>query len=867
MELQNIIENEMKPDHPLLSGFQSTLKSYLQELLEETKLDLIEKKTLLKEKIKDREDLGSKLYDEQEQLASIQENLQLNNDKYYNVFCQYQDDEKLSKTAKENYEKLKKKLQEERKTEMNCCNQLEKLNQQFLYIMKFSKNLSSHVSIIKTVNKKAEKEKNKVVFEQLKQDLLIYQHLNTLNQLREDIELYKKSISIQKEEAKEMKQEITEADVEIKVVNLEFKQLLSQQKAWLFTLTKKNELLSSVKTMISENQARIQVLKGEIKIYNMDIRKELEKNEQQSLLISQKKSEIRHLSNLNEKFQKDIQLIYNTYILLKSSINELENDYHKIKQKIKSQEIIYYKIVHEIQKRKSEIDTKEKEKMNLMFKLKCNKNCYHAYQNLEKLQEKIKKLELNSTKTENALIKKTLKLNDTKHNSEILRQQLQDLEKNIKEYNEELAVYWRKQLDLENFIKIKRRYLEKLNSKSTLSNKISEGDEIYQLKNEVDDIMSKIETTENDYSESEKIWFSLQCELINLNHQYDTVRKETNNLINRTELYKRKKLQIEDELDCQKKENTTIEHIIQNSQNDIVRLNMNLHNKKNIQGKLQQEFSLTEQTFMEKLKETELEFVQLENKLNDIKYKNACFYNEIIKKEKESLVWEKKILQANETKKSLHKHLYSELKCLKSEIHQKLLDRNNLKREQEFLQKDLEKSIQHYAVLYSKIENQNKLNKMKKKINNLSQREDYIQRKIYQIKEKISACDKEFYEIEDEKLKIKVKAEEYKIYLSRLELEINNKITEIEVNNQEKYKNLKKLALQQQKTKYYENIKKGKYLVLIHSNEIYKTELFKLQQQLMDLKAISEKINEEYPQITLINNKIQSNIELMDDFQ
>lgn len=207
------------------------------------------------------------------------------------------------------------------------------------------------------------------------------------------------------------------------------------------------------------------------------------------------------------------------------------------------------------------------------------------------------------------------------------------------------------------------------------------------------------------------------------------------------------------------------------------------------------------------------------------------------------------------------------MKCLKSEIHQKLLDRNNLKREQEFLQKDLEKSIQHYAVLYSKIENQNKLNKMKKKINNLSQREDYIQRKIYQIKEKISACDKEFYEIEDEKLKIKVKAEEYKIYLSRLELEINNKITEIEVNNQEKYKNLKKLALQQQKTKYYENIKKGKYLVLIHSNEIYKTELFKLQQQLMDLKAISEKINEEYPQITLINNKIQSNIELMDDFQ
>ncbi|XP_067128416.1 coiled-coil domain-containing protein 40-like isoform X2 [Centruroides vittatus] len=784
MEEKKDSEIEISPDHPILSCFQSALKTYLQDMIEKAKLELLAKKKQLKEKQKEREDLGSRLYDEQENLASIQENLHSNNDKYYNLFCQCQNNEKILKTAKETYEKLENTLQEEKKAEVNCYNQFEKLNQQLLNIMKFSKNVSSHVSIIKTINGKTGKEKNKVAFEQLQQDLLIYQHLNTLKQIRDNIKHYKNSISIQKEEAKEMKQEITEADVEMKVVNLEYKQFLSQWKTWLFTSTKRDELLSSLKTVISENQAHIQQVKGEIKSYNSEIQKELEKNEQQNLLISQRKSDILHLSNLKENTEEDIQHILQMYILLKCSVDELENNYQKINQEVKFQEKSYHKLLEETQKRKSEMDTKEKEKLNILFKLKCNKTYKSACQNLEKLQEKIKQLT----------------------------------------------------------------------------------GEISVLKDEVKHVLSKIEITENDHSENEKTWFSTQCTLMNLNYQFDIARKEINNQINRIALYERKKSQIEEELECQKKENIGVEHTIQNLQNDIVRLTSNLRCKKSVHGKLTQEFSLAEQNFMDKLKQTEVEYIQMENKLNDLKHKNESCYNEIIKKEKELLLWERRMHQAEETKKSLHNHLYHELKSLRSEIHQKTLEKDNLKREQEALRQELEKSILHHAALYAKIEIRNELNKKREKKSRSPKREEYVQRNLNQIKQKLSAYEKEIYEMENEKSKAKIKAEEYRIYLARLEFKIKNKMAEIEIFNQEKYKNFKKLSLEQQKTKYYENIKKGKYLVLIHSEDVRKSERVELRRRLSELNSLSKKISEEYSEVSDVSKKINECVELTEVF-
>ncbi|XP_023239519.1 coiled-coil domain-containing protein 40-like isoform X1 [Centruroides sculpturatus] len=556
------------------------------------------------------------------------------------------------------------------------------------------------------------------------------------------------------------------------------------------------------------------------------------------------------------------------YILLKCSMDELENNYQKINQEVKFQEKSYHKLLEETQKRKSEMDTKEKEKLNILFKLKCNKTYKSACQNLEKLQEKIKQLETNSLEAENALTEKLSELNNTKSSLEYLNRQLNDLEKNVKESQEDLTACWRKQFQMEDSIKIKNRHLDKLKTKSAsfIDHSKEMTDEISVLKDEVKHVLSKIEITENDHSENEKTWFSTQCTLMNLNYQFDIARKEINNQINRIALYERKKSQIEEELECQKKENTGVEHTIQNLQNDIVRLTSNLRCKKSVHGKLTQEFSLTEQNFMDKLKQTEVEYIQMENKLNDLKHKNESCYNEIIKKEKELLLWERKMHQAEETKKSLHNHLFHELKSLRSEIHQKMLEKDNLKREQEVLRQELEKSILHHAALYAKIEIRNELNKTREKKSRSPKREEYIQRNLNQIKQKLSAYEKEFYEMENEKSKANIKAEEYRIYLARLEFEIKNKMAEIEIFNQEKYKNFKKLSLEQQKTKYYENIKKGKYLVLIHSEDVRKSEHVELRRRLFELNSLSTKITEEYPQVSDVSKKINECVELTEVF-
>ena len=124
------------------------------------------------------------------------------------------------------------------------------------------------------------------------------------------------------------------------------------------------------------------------------------------------------------------------------------------------------------------------------------------------------------------------------------------------------------------------------------------------------------------------------------------------------------------------------------------KLNDLFYKNTDLQEKLKNDNFNIENEFKQKLKELENQSIRLENNIASLKESKADILAEIVEAERQILLWERKIQLEKEMQDALDPTIgQTEIVAMRKEIHRMNLRYEQLKKKQEEMIKDMERSV------------------------------------------------------------------------------------------------------------------------------------------------------------------------------
>jgi chromosome segregation ATPase len=148
--------------------------------------------------------------------------------------------------------------------------------------------------------------------------------------------------------------------------------------------------------------------------------------------------------------------------------------------------------------------------------------------------------------------------------------------------------------------------------------------------------------------------------------QHDSVQE----LKRKLTILEQKKMRLNAEIDRQNKEMSDVQRNIRSLQNDMTKLNQLITKSRGQQELLEQGNSLMESDFIHTLKEAELDCIQLQTEVSQLKEEKERGKNGLLEAERQILLWERKIQLAKEMRAAVDSEAgQGEIKGMKAEIH------------------------------------------------------------------------------------------------------------------------------------------------------------------------------------------------------
>lgn len=203
-------------------------------------------------------------------------------------------------------------------------------------------------------------------------------------------------------------------------------------------------------------------------------------------------------------------------------------------------------------------------------------------------------------------------------------------------------------------------------------------------KNEVDEKIVQVQ----------KQWITNQTDFIMKQNTHNDLSNACKELITRKSIFEQKKLRLNNQVDIHLKEIRQLEVAKKNLDGEMGKLNDLLHNNKNQREKLKKQNVNTQQEFKQKLRDLENESIRLENHISALKDQKAQILADIVEAERQILLWERKIQLEKEMQDALDPTIgQTEIVAMKKEIHRMELRYDQLRKKQEEMIKDMERSV------------------------------------------------------------------------------------------------------------------------------------------------------------------------------
>lgn len=153
-------------------------------------------------------------------------------------------------------------------------------------------------------------------------------------------------------------------------------------------------------------------------------------------------------------------------------------------------------------------------------------------------------------------------------------------------------------------------------------------------------------------------------------------------------------MRLNNSVESHQREIRQLQVALKNLDFEMNKLNDLFYKNTDNQKKLFSENQNIEYEFKQKLKELENQSIKLENQISQKKEQKAEILAEIVKAERQILLWERKITLEKEMQEALDPNIgQTEIVAMRKEIHRMELRYDQLKKKQEEMIKDMERAI------------------------------------------------------------------------------------------------------------------------------------------------------------------------------
>ncbi|XP_075260271.1 coiled-coil domain-containing protein 40-like [Convolutriloba macropyga] len=847
-------ESEMvvlDPDHPLMARFQAALKKQLSKQQEKVTLEYRELDEALRNRKKEREDIGIQLYNLQQELARQQMALEAKHDQFNKAHQEKLQVEVALKDAQDNYRETQKNLHLQQKKSGDLQQELDKLSIKLFYLNKNKDDVRGDIAVMKRAAEKAEKDAGELETEKQKQDLFVDRLVETLDKLREQVALYEAQYQAQVEETKAAKEALTDAQTEIESINLEKKQLYQQWNSSLIGMRRRDEAHAALVEAIEQQKQRLLTLDQEIEAYKKSIAKSQEENEKLTLISNQRDTELATIKKQLQIAQNKFEALKHQFATYQRTLQETEAQLDKAQneQKMKQNEIeVLRKNIEKENQEKLKIEDQIEE--TLRSQLTMEKAKQYTKKLTNKLKEKAHEMANQVSNIENETARDTLTMTNLAGRLKRLEQTVSDLNSEIAKKHEiaeksESEIYKRNAV-----IERKQGQIDQLNKKIDQLKAERGGEEISPQEFEIKSLNKAINLKNQEITEMQQFWLKEQTELVKLSQARDLQTQNVDLLKKQLLVLEQRKLRKENEISGEEKEIGDLERRILQLQKDMVKLNVLVNDNKKTEYDLEKENELANKEFRATLQDLMSQSQEMQNTVDAQQEEKERLLNSLVEAERQIMLWEKKTQILRETRAAVDSEAgQGEIKQMKSEIHRMEVRFAQLLRQQENMIQDMEKAVSRRDTIVTRGE---ALQKMKRPVVTEGQMQKQLietKKKIKQSLQDADNAEAEINKLRSEQVELQSVLSDKRRSLESMQEQSSELDAEYEKLLEDRQRNMADLLALQQKSKNFEALKNGKYVMLCKTEAGLNAETQKQTDKFHKLTSIVDRLNNEHPHL------------------
>uniref|UniRef100_A0A8C6SDG8 Coiled-coil domain containing 40 n=1 Tax=Neogobius melanostomus TaxID=47308 RepID=A0A8C6SDG8_9GOBI len=492
--------------------------------------------------------------------------------------------------------------------------EIDNLTRDLTFTQEVSKELHSNTKAIRNATHKAEAEKLQAEEQKQKQDLYVKRLTKEMEMLTEQVALYNAETSAQAEQTQAAKEALSEAEMQMASLQMARKQLLQEWNSSLVGMRRREEASASMQEahqLLSQDR--------EIKGYKKTIIKEQEQNEiltRQLKRVQMDNSTTKSQINQKQGQQEALQTHYSTCLrTLQETERTLETS--NLESEVKDQ------------RRQSEKES--------ALRLELEDNIVFA------MQQKL---------THNKAAKNSQKLSDYSV---------------VAQLSDQVA----KMSSFMFFIGQKQSIITKLKKKIDQITEATGHEDLSPLQVKVDSLKAQIEDLEGNVRRDHHLWIKKQGTLMGQTQELETASKNILQLQTEQTCMQQEKIRIESMFDRRRTlDEKEIQKNTQMLRGDLTKLSTLLNKNKQLSQALELDNTLMQMDFIKKVKEKELESIELQLKLEKTAEEKERLLNCLVEAERQIMLWEKKIQIVKETYSAVQGvEEQAEIQRMKAEIH------------------------------------------------------------------------------------------------------------------------------------------------------------------------------------------------------
>mmetsp|Transcript_16073 Transcript_16073/g.30114 ORF Transcript_16073/g.30114 Transcript_16073/m.30114 type:complete len:916 (-) Transcript_16073:85-2832(-) len=682
--------------NPMMSRVQSALYDQLKRTYDRVMVELLDKEEALRNVKSDREECGVQLYGMQQQLAKLQLTLEQAHQRFNMVNDNKGDDEGAIKQLKESHLAEKAAYDEIRKSVSKNQSELDALNETIRQVKLYNEEMKGEIAVTRRATYKAEDNVKELEVAKKGQDLYIDNLNERIKKLQADISLSEAQLLAQAKQTLEAKEMLAETGAEMDLIAFEKKQLMQQWKSSIIALTRRDEALSAATTALKDAQTATKDYDTEIDGLKREILKSQAQNETFVNVKDRLEAESKFIDDNIATIRAEREAISARFTMLQRSMKStLEEEV-----KVKARGVVIGKELGAV---RQNVAVAVRERHLLEEGIAVNRHeqitATKATKNLAKMEKAIilkvheKEIEAANIKNEMARIKVDT-LNTEAHNV-----QLRDsMEKCIVELREKDKLIEKYQMEIRqrnDEIEKKMYRVDRLNRKyEKMLDGVEDEESMGPLEASIKSINKEIDLEDGKAEQLQRTWLRDQTALVTTASETDEISEKNNELRARVNIMSQKKVRLLQDINTNEQElkalkaSITVLHSDMSRLNDLIGRNVKLHDE------LKNSNFVSEQEFIQELKDLEKEAVGMESKIAEVKASKNQILDEIVEAERQILLWEKKIQLEKETQVTLDPTASNnEAAGMQREINSMKHRLNALTREQEKMIREMERAI------------------------------------------------------------------------------------------------------------------------------------------------------------------------------